>query len=203
MKVIALILVFVGAVSAVGATTSPAPVASASTPTTATTVTIPAQDRFDRPPRMAATLVSVPAVAKPTTITKKAAPKLHTAAVRPHKVAVARTHTVTRVRVHTASVAAGVLPSAYTGPYYDARYESFRRCVVQRESNGHYNARNSSSSASGAYQFLAAWTHTIQGWTGEHVAIWQMSRYAQDLAFWRALDHGRGASNWAGGGYHC
>ena len=115
----------------------------------------------------------------------------------------ARTHTVTRARVHTTAVVAGILPSAYRGSYYDARYESFRRCVVKRESNGHYNARNSSSSAAGAYQFLRAWQPTIQHWTGEHVAIWQMSRYAQDMAFWRALDHGKGAHNWAGGGYSC
>jgi hypothetical protein len=198
VKVLAIILAFVGAVSVVGATTTPAPVASASTPMTTTTAST-TLDRFDRPPRMAATSAPVAAVAKP--LATKAAPKAHKAAVRHVQKVVSRVHTASVSRTYAAPK--GILPSAYRGPYYDARYESFRLCVINRESHGNYAARNSSSSASGAYQFLKAWTATIQGWTGEHVAIWQMSRYAQDLAFWRALDHGRGAHNWSGGGYHC
>lgn len=104
---------------------------------------------------------------------------------------------------HRANLDRGILPSAYKGPYYDARFESFRRCVVKRESEGRYGARNRSSGAAGAYQFMPSWLRTIQKWTGEYVPIYSMSRYAQDLAFWRAFNHGKGASNWAGGRWYC
>jgi len=107
------------------------------------------------------------------------------------------------VRTHRANLDRGILPSAYKGPYYDARFESFRRCVVKRESEGRYGALNHGSGAAGAYQFMPSWTRTIQKWTGEYVPIYAMSRYAQDLAFWRAFNHGKGASNWAGGRWYC
>lgn len=107
------------------------------------------------------------------------------------------------IRTHRANLDRGILPSAYKGPYYDARFESFRRCVVKRESEGRYGALNHGSGAAGAYQFMPSWTATIQKWTGERVPIYAMSRYAQDLAFWRAFNHGRGASNWAGGRWYC
>lgn len=199
MKVLAIILGVMGVIGLVGSTTAQAPIAHASTLTTSTTTTTQdQQDRFDRPPRMAASLVPVAAVAKPHPVAKKAATKPQKTAVRHVKKVVVRTYARTYSKAPV-----GILPSAYRGSYYDARYESFRRCVVNRESHGNYGARNPNSSASGAYQFLAAWTRTIQKWTGEYVPIYRMSRYAQDLAFWRAFDHGRGASNWAGGGYRC
>lgn len=155
------------------------------------------------PPTVAPAAPQKVAAPAPKPVQKKAAPK---PAAKPQKAAKkpsVRTTQTSRAVTRTARVVAGILPSAYRGPYYDARWESFRRCVVKRESNGHYDARNPTSSASGAYQFLRAWTATIQKWTGEHVPIYQMSRYAQDLAFWRALNHGKGARNWAGGGYSC
>lgn len=49
----------------------------------------------------------------------------------------------------------GVEPSLYRGDYYmPKRGEDFRRCVINRESKGHYTAANATSSARGAYQFL-------------------------------------------------
>jgi hypothetical protein len=49
----------------------------------------------------------------------------------------------------------GYRPSVYQGRYYKASQESFRKCVMMRESSYRYGARNrSGSSAAGAYQFL-------------------------------------------------
>jgi hypothetical protein len=96
----------------------------------------------------------------------------------------------------------GVLPSAYKGPGYDPRFENYRRCVVKRESNGHYWSMNKQG-YSGAYQFGLRWTKTIQHWTKEYVPIRWMSRYAQDKAFWLAFNHGKGAGHWAGGRWYC
>ena len=196
MKVLTTILiVFLGAVGAAGASAAPAPSASASTiaSTTTTDIETQAQDRFERPPHAVAHVAVV----------AKLHPKAHKAAVRPAHAAVVRTHTATRARVRTFAVVAGIRPSAYRGAWYDPRWESFRLCVINRESHGNYAARNPYSSASGAYQFLANWTSTIQGWTGEHVPIWQMSRWAQDYAWFRAMDHGKGLSAWRGGNYYC
>ena len=97
----------------------------------------------------------------------------------------------------------GIKASAYHGKYYDSRFESFRKCVLKRESEANYWSVEHSSQAGGGYQFMPAWTRTIQHWTGEYVPIWWMDRYAQDYAFWRALDHGKGISNWAGGRWYC
>lgn len=192
MKVlIALILasIGVGGVSAMAAPSTPTHVQ----PITVAAAPVAARDAFVRPPRM----VHITIVAKPAAAPVKAAKPVvkKKAPAKKHK-----TTTTARVR---ANLDRGILPSAYTGPYYDARYESFRRCVVKRESEGRYGARNHSSGAAGAYQFMPSWTRTIQKWTGEHKPIYAMSRYAQDLAFWRAFNHGKGASNWAGGRWHC
>lgn len=92
--------------------------------------------------------------------------------------------------------------NTYFGPGYDPKYEVTRQCIVMRESNGHYNAHNSSG-AGGAYQFMPDWTRTIQHWTKEYVPIWKMSRKAQDKAWWLAWDHGKNAQHWAGGRWHC
>lgn len=97
----------------------------------------------------------------------------------------------------------GIKASAYRGRYYDPRFETFRKCVIKRESEGNYWSVEHSSHAGGAYQFMPSWTKTIQHWTGEYVPIWWMDRYAQDYAFWRALNHGKGIGNWAGGRWHC
>jgi hypothetical protein len=92
--------------------------------------------------------------------------------------------------------------NTYFGKWFDPSAEVTRECVVARESMDHRDAYNSSG-ASGYYQFMLPWTHTIQQWTGEHVPIRDMSTQAQDLAWWRAWDFGKGASNWAGGRWSC
>ena len=196
MKVLALILALigVGGVSAVAA-----PPAPSNVPTqTVAAAPVVARDAFSRPPRMVHTVVVVKPAAKPVKAATPAVKKKPTATVKKkHK-----TTTTTTARVR-ANLDRGILPSAYTGPYYDARYEAKRRCIVKRESEGRYGARNKSSGAAGAYQFMPAWTRTIQKWTGEKKPIYAMSRYAQDLAFWKAFNHGKGARNWAGGRWHC
>lgn len=147
---------------------------------------------------MLPTVVAAKPVAKPVKPVVKKKP----AATVVKKKYKKKTTAVTTARVR-ANLDRGILPSAYTGPYYDARYEAKRRCIVKRESEGRYGARNRSSGAAGAYQFMPSWTRTIQKWTGEKKPIYAMSRYAQDLAFWKAFNHGKGARNWAGGRWHC
>lgn len=44
--------------------------------------------------------------------------------------------------------------SIYKGKHYRKKQESFRKCVMKRESNYRYKAKNRVSTASGAYQFL-------------------------------------------------
>lgn len=44
--------------------------------------------------------------------------------------------------------------SVYRGKYYNPSQEGWRKCVQKRESTFRYGAKNRSSSASGAYQFL-------------------------------------------------
>jgi hypothetical protein len=96
----------------------------------------------------------------------------------------------------------GIQPSAYTGRYYRSAYEGFRRCVVHRESRGDYTVRNSSSGASGAYQFLLSTSNEVARMmdrpdlVGRPAGTW--TRAEQDQAFYTLYDHGRGASHWGG-----
>lgn len=48
----------------------------------------------------------------------------------------------------------GYEKSIYKGIHYRPNQESFRKCVMQRESHFNYRAANRSSSARGAFQFL-------------------------------------------------
>lgn len=97
----------------------------------------------------------------------------------------------------------GLAPAnTYHGKWYDPSALTTRNCIVMRESMGHPTSINSAG-YSGLYQFGLSWTHTLQGFTGEHVAIVQMSYQAQDLAFWRVWNFGKGAGNWAGGRWAC
>ena len=57
--------------------------------------------------------------------------------------------TVPAASAHTSSPGA-VPASKYRGKYYDARYESIRKCIVHRESRGHYRVVNRYSGAAGA-----------------------------------------------------
>lgn len=105
--------------------------------------------------------------------------------------------------------------SLYRGKWWRADYADVRRCIMRRESNFRYTAKNPTSSASGAYQFLdSKWRRGLVHMmlaeskaTGDglapqirqlkHVPIRQWSRYFQDRAFYTAWRHGKGAKHWA------
>jgi hypothetical protein len=104
-----------------------------------------------------------------------------------------------------------VSESTYTGKHYAPRWESWRRCVVWRESRDNPKAANRSSSARGTYQFLdSQWRRSlvwmllpehrdrrgeVRALRGKPIHHW--SRYWQDAAFWTVLDGGAGAKHWA------
>jgi hypothetical protein len=104
--------------------------------------------------------------------------------------------------------------SDYRGVHYSKRWEPFRKCVVWRESRGDYRARNSRSSAAGAYQFLASqWrdslVHMIRPEHGKRVNVLfkvplhKWPKFYQDAAFWTVLDRGNGWRHWYLAGSSC
>lgn len=101
----------------------------------------------------------------------------------------------------------GVQRSLYVGRYYDTRYESVRRCIVERESMGYYDVVSSNGTWHGAYQFavgtsnIAAQRMDRPDLVGVPASRWD--RAEQDEAFWTMWDHGRGAGHWAGGRWSC
>jgi hypothetical protein len=119
----------------------------------------------------------------------------------------------------------GVERSLYRGKYYRPAIESKRLCIVNRESEGHYDVVNPSGSYRGAYQVSAS---LARGATWmmlrEHKALMgeatakkvlaslrrtpmnHWPRYWQDAAFSTIAnwDHtGSGIAHWAGGRWHC
>ena len=121
----------------------------------------------------------------------------------------------------------GVRASAYRGKYYRGGLgEQFRRCVLERESHGHYGSRNSSSTAQGGYQFLASqWQESLPYMLrpelieihGERLGrrvfralmetpIYKWPRFYQDAAFFTVLHYDypfSGASHWSLAGSRC
>lgn len=118
----------------------------------------------------------------------------------------------------------GIEASLYRGRYFRPSLEPKRRCIVKRESNGHYFSI-SRSGYRGAYQMSSA---LARGATWmmlpEHRALLgaeqandvlaslrqtpanKWPRYWQDAAFstihnWRGA--GSGAKHWRGGRWHC
>lgn len=107
----------------------------------------------------------------------------------------------------------GYEKSLYRGKYYEASQESFRRCVMKRESHHNYRAANKSSSARGAYQFLDnSWrtplTHMMIKESKKNSdglipkirdlrkkPIHKWNRYFQDRAFFTAMNY---AGKWSG-----
>ena len=107
----------------------------------------------------------------------------------------------------------GYEKSLYRGKYYEKSQESWRKCVMKRESNFRYKAKNRSSSASGAYQFLdnnwrdgLVWMMIKESKKTDDgldpylrdlfdVHITQWNRYFQDRAFFTALNF---EGKWAG-----
>lgn len=107
----------------------------------------------------------------------------------------------------------GYEKSMYRGKYYHSDQESWRKCVMDRESNFWYRSANKSSSARGAYQFLD--NHWRDGLVHMMLKeskknndglrpkikklfnkpIHQWNRYYQDRAFFTALNYN---GKWSG-----
>ncbi len=119
----------------------------------------------------------------------------------------------------------GVEASLYKGTYYRAAIEPKRRCIVDRESEGHYDVVNPSGAYRGAYQVSASLARGAT-WMmlkehkrlmGEKAAKKVLSslrakpmntwpRYWQDAAFHTVAnwEHtGSGIAHWGGGRWHC
>ena len=91
-----------------------------------------------------------------TTATTPAAPTYEAAVVEPKSTKIS----APRHREYRAAVSKdakdwkGYEKSMYRGKYYHKDQETFRECVMERESHHNYRAANKVSSARGAYQFL-------------------------------------------------
>jgi len=85
--------------------------------------------------------------------------------------------------------------------------EAFRRCVVKRESEGHYNVVDPSGTWFGAYQFAMGTSNEAARRMGRRdlvgVPANQWSRSEQDAAFYVIYQGGAGRGHWAGGRYAC
>jgi hypothetical protein len=112
----------------------------------------------------------------------------------------------------------GVQPSLYRGKYYRSSLERIRRCIVRRESSGHYFSVSHSGTYRGAYQMSpalargATWMmvpefKSILGVKATEVAMLRLrttpmhkwTRFWQDAAFSTVYnwDHpNSGASHW-------
>ncbi len=119
----------------------------------------------------------------------------------------------------------GVMPSRYTGKFFQSGLEERRTCIVERESDGHYGVVNSGGSYFGAYQMSealgvgATWMmlpehKTLLGAEKAKELLAQLretpvnewSRYWQDAAFSTVHNwefEGSGASHWRGGRWSC
>ena len=119
----------------------------------------------------------------------------------------------------------GEQASAYTGKFYMARYEPYRRCVAQREGRWQFWGTGGNGRYQSTFQMEvrlvtgAAWMmgrelremfgveqgkviqHRLLKTKGSH---W--NRFYMDMAFWTVLNWrgpGAGAHHWAGGRYSC
>ena len=117
----------------------------------------------------------------------------------------------------------GVRGSAYTGKYYRASQETYRKCVGQREGLFQYFGTGSNNYYEGTYQMRdqlfigAAWMlsrelkATYANWEVVRAQLLdtpghKWGRFWQDMAFYTVLNwrgDGVGASHWAGGRYGC
>lgn len=118
----------------------------------------------------------------------------------------------------------GFRASAYTGTYYDDRFEQYRLCVVQREGGGSYTTTY--RGFVGAYQFGTAYNSPsrvaarlrpeLVDTYGNAAAreldrlaatpIYQWNRFWQDAAFWTTFNRGAGWRQWSsewGANWHC
>ena len=115
----------------------------------------------------------------------------------------------------------GFEASLYRGKWFTPKARHARACIMHRESRNDYTARNTTSSAAGAYQFLdSKWrdslvwmmleesNETNDGLTDEIKALRKMniakwSRYFQDRAFYTVWQYGKGKDHWYHGGIKC
>ena len=119
----------------------------------------------------------------------------------------------------------GIEPSLYRGKFYNKTSEAKRLCVVERESEGHYDVVNPSGAYRGAYQVSASLARgatwmmlkehkKLMGEKNAKTVLAKLRskpmntwpRYWQDAAFHTVInwDHTlSGASHWAGGRWHC
>jgi len=99
-----------------------------------------------------------------------------------------------------------VKSSAYRGKFYNPRYESVRKCIVHRESRGHYGVVNRYSGAGGAYQLMPPLRRFAAKKMGDpwlaNIPANRWSRRQQDNAFY-AIVHYEGLKHWRGGNIRC
>ena len=119
----------------------------------------------------------------------------------------------------------GIESSLYRGRFYRASVEPLRRCIAERESEGHYDVVSPSGLYFGAYQVSrplargATWMmlrehkrlmgakqarKVLAKLRAKPMNTWP--RYWQDAAFHTVMNWERtrsGASHWAGGRWHC
>lgn len=125
----------------------------------------------------------------------------------------------------SSAIQTGVRDSLYTGEYYVPSQESKRKCIVQRESNGHYFSTNRAGGYFGAYQMTAplavgaGWMmrkelrHLYGFQQGTEIArklretpAHKWHRFYQDMAFYTIANwngDGTGLKHWRGGRFHC
>jgi hypothetical protein len=117
----------------------------------------------------------------------------------------------------------GVRASAYTGKFYRASQENYRKCVAGREGRHQYWTTGNWNYYEGTYQMTdalftgAAWMigrelkATYKNWDVVRAQLLdtpghKWGRFWQDMAFYTVLNwrgDGVGASHWAGGRYGC
>lgn len=123
------------------------------------------------------------------------------------------------------AVQTGVEASAYHGKFYRKSQEKKRRCIVKRESNGHYYSTNRANGYFGAYQMNralavgAAWMmrdelrkmfgHTVGTEISRMLRVTEphkWHRFYQDAAFYTIANwngNGSGFKHWRGGRFAC
>ena len=122
-------------------------------------------------------------------------------------------------------VQTGVEASAYHGKFFRKAQEPKRKCIVRRESNGHYFSTNRSGGYFGAYQMTralavgAGWMMRSElrdmfGFTvGTELSRklrktepHKWNRFYQDMAWYTVVNwngRGLGLKHWRGGRFHC
>lgn len=113
--------------------------------------------------------------------------------------------TAVPAQAHTSSPRE-VPSSAYRGKFYNPRYENIRKCIVHRESRGHYGVVNRYSGAAGAYQFMGPLRRFAAKKMGRPdlagIPANRWSRYNQDRAFYTVVRY-EGLKHWRGGNIRC